>query len=71
MDLGVDRDLGCRAGSRRSRRGLVSPETGVGSVLMFPDASCEHWRTVLTQMPQGELDRGVPVDGDAVLWIGQ
>ena len=30
MDLGVDRGLGCRAGPRRSRCGLVSHETGAG-----------------------------------------
>ena len=31
-------------------------------VLMFPDASDEHWGSFLTQVPQGELDRGVPVE---------
>ena len=29
---------------------------------MFPDASDEHWGSFLTQVPQGELDRGIPVD---------
>ena len=29
---------------------------------MFPDASDEHWWRFLTQVPQGVLDRGVPVE---------
>ena len=29
---------------------------------MFPDASDEHWGCLLTQVPQEELDRGVPVE---------
>ena len=29
---------------------------------MFPDASDKHWGSFLTQVPQGELDRGVPVE---------
>ena len=32
------------------------------AMLMFPDASDEHWGSFLTQVPQGELDRGVPVE---------
>ena len=32
------------------------------AVLLFPDASDEHWGSFLTQVPQGELDRGVPVE---------
>ena len=31
-------------------------------VLMFPDASDEHWGSFLTQVPPEELDRGVPVE---------
>ena len=31
-------------------------------VLMFPDASDEHWGSFLTQVPQEELDRGVSVE---------
>ena len=29
---------------------------------MFPDASDKHWGSFLTQVPQGGLDRGVPVE---------
>ena len=29
---------------------------------MFPDASDEQWGSFLTQVPQMELDRGVPVE---------
>ena len=32
------------------------------TVLMFPDASDEHWASFLTQVHQEELDRGVPVE---------
>ena len=32
------------------------------AVLMFPDASDEHRGIFLTQVPQGELDGGVPVE---------
>ena len=28
------------------------------AVLMFPDASDEYWGSLLTQVPQGELQRG-------------
>ena len=31
-------------------------------VLMYPDASDEHWGSFLTQVPPEELDRGVPVE---------
>ena len=31
-------------------------------VLVFPDASNEHWGSFLTQVPQEELARGVPVE---------
>ena len=40
---------------------LSHPKPG-WAVLMFPDASDEHWGSFLTQVPQGELDRGVPVE---------
>ena len=59
MDLGVDRGLGCRAGPRCSLCFLPKPGW---AVLMFPDASDEHWWRFLTQVPQGVLDRGVPVE---------
>ena len=29
---------------------------------MFPDASDEQWGSFLTQVPQGGLDGGVPVE---------
>lgn len=32
------------------------------TVLMFPDASDEHWGSFLTQVPQSELDAGVAVE---------
>ena len=32
------------------------------AVLMFPDASDEYWESFLTQVPQEELDLGVPVE---------
>ena len=40
---------------------LSHPKPG-WAVLMFPDASDEHWGSFLTQVPQEELDRGVSVE---------
>ena len=40
---------------------LSHPKPG-WAVLMFPDASDEHWEIFLTQVPQGELDRGISVE---------
>ena len=40
---------------------LSHPKPG-WAVLMFPDASDEHWGIFLTQVPQEELDRGVSVE---------
>ena len=40
---------------------LSHPKPG-WAVLMFPDASDEHWGICLTQLRQGQLDRGVPVE---------
>ena len=40
---------------------LSHPKPG-WAVLMFPDASDEHWGSFLTQVPQNELDRGVLVE---------
>ena len=40
---------------------LSHPKPG-WTVLMFPDAFDEHRVSFLTQGPQGELDRGVPVE---------
>ena len=40
---------------------LSHPKPG-WAVLMFQDASDEHWRSFLTQVPQEELDRGVSVE---------
>ena len=40
---------------------LSHPKPG-WEVLMFPDASDKHWGSFLTQVPQGGLDRGVPVE---------
>ena len=62
MDLGVDRGLGYRADSRRSRYGFVSPETGMGGAHV-PGCYRRTLRDFLTQVPQRELDRGVPVEG--------
>lgn len=33
------------------------------AVLIFPDESDKHWESFLTQVPQDELQRGVPVQG--------
>ena len=40
---------------------LYHPREG-SAVLMFPDASDEHWGSFLTQVPQVEFDTGVPVE---------
>ncbi|CAB1118666.1 unnamed protein product [Ectocarpus sp. CCAP 1310/34] len=40
----------------------VALSEGGFAVLMFPDASDEHWGTFLTQVQQGELERGVSVE---------
>eukprot|EP00903_Cladosiphon_okamuranus_P017345 g15980.t1 len=40
---------------------LYHPKEG-RAVLMFPDASDEHWGSFLTQVPQSELDAGVAVE---------
>ena len=40
---------------------LSHPKPG-WAVVMFPDASDEHWGSFLTQVPQEELDRGVSVE---------
>eukprot|EP00903_Cladosiphon_okamuranus_P017435 g16059.t1 len=40
---------------------LYHPKEG-SAVLMFPDASDEHWGSFLTQVPQSELDAGVVVE---------
>ena len=45
---------------------LSHPKPG-WAVLMFPDASDEHWGICLTQLRQGQLDRGVPVE-DCLLY---
>ena len=37
---------------------LCHPKEGP-AVLMFPDASDEHWGSFLTQVPQSELDAGL------------
>ena len=40
---------------------LHHPREGC-AVLMFPDASDEHWGSFLTQVPQSEFESGVPVE---------
>jgi len=40
---------------------LYHPKEG-SAVLMFPDASDEHWGSFFTQVPQSELDAGVVVE---------
>ncbi|CAB1109830.1 unnamed protein product [Ectocarpus sp. CCAP 1310/34] len=40
---------------------LYHPVAGK-AVLMFPDASDEHWGSFVTQVPQSEVDNNVPVE---------
>ena len=63
MDLRVDRGLGCNAQDLVSRAAALSHPKPGWAVLMFPDGSDKRWGSFLTQALQGELERGIPVEG--------